>query len=674
MGTSRTPFRKAVTISALAAFFLSSPAVAPAAFVSLRDVPVPKPGNLASYVADEAAAIRLGKALFWDMQVGSDGFTACATCHFHAGTDSRTRNTLHPGKDNLFDGGKGVNAALSVSDFPLFKLVDPDNRGTGGVDPADPAVARRVNDVVGAQGVSLKTFQGIRASNAADDGRHRNGTRFGSQGRNLRQVTGRNTPTVINAVFNHSNFLDGRANHFFNGVNPFGYQDVDARIVVNRAGSLEALDLNLLENRLENASLASQAVGPPGNDVEMSWVGRSFPDIGRKMLTLRPLGKQAVSPRDSVLGTLSRSPEKGLNATYAGMIQSAFRPEFWNNASQRVTFPGGVPAFTTGAGGYSQMEANFPFFFGMAVMLYEATLVSDDTPFDRFASGDPTALTERQQRGLNLFFSGATACTLCHIGAEFTGVSITNTKNPAEPSVIEQMPMADGALANYDIGFYNIGVAPTDADPGRGGLDPKGIPLSFSRQFLDRASMPFTPIAQPGCLNNLLSDPPVICPPITTAVTRAAVNGAFKTPGLRNVELTGPYFHNGSMVTLRQTVDFYARGGNFREANMADLDPFIDDINALKGPGKEAERDALVDFLLALTDERVRWERAPFDHPQLFVPDGHRLRIDGDPRRERTLVDRILEIPAVGREGRSQAQGPLKPFLSDGDPAFHFRP
>ena len=39
----------------------------------------------------------LGKALFWDMQVGSDGIQACASCHFRAGADPRSRNQLSPG-------------------------------------------------------------------------------------------------------------------------------------------------------------------------------------------------------------------------------------------------------------------------------------------------------------------------------------------------------------------------------------------------------------------------------------------------------------------------------------------------------------------------------------------------------------------------------------------------
>ena len=64
-------------------------------------IPVPAPLDIGNYVGNQAAAIQLGKALFWDMQVGSDGVQACASCHFHAGVDSRTRNQLNP-KDGVF--------------------------------------------------------------------------------------------------------------------------------------------------------------------------------------------------------------------------------------------------------------------------------------------------------------------------------------------------------------------------------------------------------------------------------------------------------------------------------------------------------------------------------------------------------------------------------------------
>jgi hypothetical protein len=134
---------------------------------------------------------------------------------------------------------------------------------------------------------------------------------------------------------------------------------------------------------------------------------------------------------------------------------------------------------------------------------------------------------------------------------------------------------------------------------------------------------------------------------------RPAVRGAFKVPSLCGVELTGPYMHNGSMATLEQVVEFYNRGGNFRNN---ELDP---DIQAL---GLTAQEQAdLVAFMKALTDPRVKFKRAPFDHPELKIPNGH-------PGNEKTVTkrplvklatDSFLTLPAVGRSGVSTA---LKPF------------
>src|SRR6266567_4745497 len=59
----------------------------------LSSVAVPMP--IGGDIVDQAAAVRLGKALFWDIQLGGDGQTACATCHFHGGADNRTFNTLN---------------------------------------------------------------------------------------------------------------------------------------------------------------------------------------------------------------------------------------------------------------------------------------------------------------------------------------------------------------------------------------------------------------------------------------------------------------------------------------------------------------------------------------------------------------------------------------------------
>ena len=114
---------------------------------------------------------------------------------------------------------------------------------------------------------------------------------------------------------------------FFNGVNPFGPADLNARIWANIGGVLE----QFLRSGLNNSSLASQAVGPPGSEFEMSARGRPFPKIGKKMLSLVPLAKQKVSSTDSVLGTVA-APDKGLTVSYSQLIQQAFNPKYWNSA------------------------------------------------------------------------------------------------------------------------------------------------------------------------------------------------------------------------------------------------------------------------------------------------------------------------------------------------------
>jgi hypothetical protein len=96
----------------------------------------------------------------------------------------------------------------------------------------------------------------------------------------------------------------------------------------------------------------------------------------------------------------------------------------------------------------------------------------------------------------------------------------------------------------------------------------------------------------------------------------ALLHGArFKVPSLRNVELTGPFFHNGGLLTLRQVVDFYNPGSDFPTEELTDSQ-----IRPL-GPSDRQE-NALVAFMLALTDERVRSQSAPFDHPEHCVANG----------------------------------------------------
>jgi hypothetical protein len=83
--------------------------------------------------------------------------------------------------------------------------------------------------------------------------------------------------------------------------------------------------------------------------------------------------------------------------------------------------------------------------------------------------------------------------------------------------------------------------------------------------------------------------------------------------------------------------------------NIDNLDPDIKFIGFT-----DEEEAALVAFMKALTDPRVNEEKAPFDHPELFIPNGHVgnedwvLSIDG-----KRAKDDLIKIPAVGRFGRS---------------------
>lgn len=79
-----------------------------------------------------------------------------------------------------------------------------------------------------------------------------------------------------------------------------------------------------------------------------------------------------------------------------------------------------------------------------------------------------------------------------------------------------------------------------------------------------------------------------------------------------------------------------------------------------------AEIDALVAFLEALTDERVRLQKAPFDHPDIFVPNGHpgNQTTTTDFNRDGETDDLLVAVPAVGAAGSAELPG----FLAFGTP------
>jgi len=534
---------------------------------SLKAVPVPVAPGLSTYVRDTKALVVLGKALFWDMQAGSDGKTACASCHFHAGADHRVQNQL--GLPKSGQGSLTPNRRLTAADYPFHR--------------AGTVNGSRV--VTGSAGTIRRSFGQVTPGVAAEGGADLFSSVFHKNGVQTRQVGARNAPSVINAVFNVRNLWDGRASDVFNGVSDAGAGDPNAAVQAWRGGRLVRETV-----RLANASLASQAVGPVLNDVEMSYVGRTWPLVGRKLLSLRPLGRQRVPADDSVLGAYADATGVGLAAvhTYRSLIQTAFQPAYWE-----------APAATAGV---NQMEANFSLYWGLAIQAYESTLISNDAPVDRFLEGNAAALTALEQQGMRTFAAGNSgSCAGCHAGGEFTAASFTESVRRG--------------------GFFRIGVTPIADDPGLGGL----------------------PAA------------------VASAVTRGAAtaNGMFKTPGLRNAEYTGPYFHDGSQATMEQVVEFYARNGDFPADG--NLGPGIGRIRL-----SPQEQAALVAFVKALTDERVRFQRAPFDHPSLCVPAGHpetatgALIVDSSDRRfASSAVDRWALIPAVGKGGTT---APLQTF------------
>ena len=649
----------------------------PATFETLKGVPVPLPAQLGDYIKDKTAAIQLGKALFWDSAVGSDGKTACASCHFHAGADSRISNQTSPGLNNKTptfvpiynptqtSAVSGPNYTLDKDDFPFHVLSDPNDRNS--------PIIFTTDDATSSQGVFATELISSTAGAASDKCKNLLDPLFQVGGHHTRRVEPRNTPTTINAVFNFRNFWDGRANNGFNGVNPFGPRDPNAGIFVITSGTPAAASTpSKVQILLENASLASQASGPPGSKFEMSCDGRNGATMGRRLYPRKALYGQQVSATDSVLAPIRNTTTPaygGLNKIYLAMVQQAFWPKYWIS-SVKVDIGGGTLVY--------QREANFTLFFSLAVMMYESTLVSDDAPLDRFLGGDATAMTDQEIQGMGLFASKGN-CIACHHGPELTGAGSPLQREKQERGLIERMIMGDNNVALYDNGFYNIGVRPTVEDIGTGGTDPFGNPLSWTRQFRN-----FVNTGDPSQMKDKFEVDPCTfevgpCKPAEPNF-RDAVDGAFKTPTLRNIELTGPYFHNGSRSTLEQVVEFYNRGGDTRagrpcsaadtlDSNTSGFDNNCSNLDAdiKKLEFTLEEKAALAAFLKKpLTDNRVRCEKAPFDHPQLKITNGHQgypSSVLFDPITGQAK-DFIKDIPAIGAEGRCAADGSggLPPF------------
>jgi cytochrome c peroxidase len=176
-----------------------------------------------------------------------------------------------------------------------------------------------------------------------------------------------------------------------------------------------------------------------------------------------------------------------------------------------------------------------------AIACFERSIISARSPYDRYHyDGDDNAISESAKRGEILFFNQHLSCFRCHGGFNFTD-STFSARNP------------DREIEFHNTGLYN-----------RTGL------LSY-------------PAPNVG---------------IYEFTNAPADVGKFKAPTLRNIALTAPYMHDGSIPNLEGVLDHYAAGGNGHDN--PNKDPLIGGF-ALS----QQEREDLTAFLKSLTDDMV---------------------------------------------------------------------
>jgi cytochrome c peroxidase len=198
---------------------------------------------------------------------------------------------------------------------------------------------------------------------------------------------------------------------------------------------------------------------------------------------------------------------------------------------------------------------------GRAIATFERTLVFLGSPFDRFLAGDSQAISDQAKQGWVLF-NGKARCMSCH------------ALNPSNP-------------IGTDNRFHNIGVA------------------ARHQNFRDLAKKALQTLAQTKGKAGLEAIDHLALETDMSELGRFMVTkdrsdiGGFKTLQLRNVGVTPPYMHDGSLQTLWDVLDHYNKGG---EAN-----PFLDGgIEPLALT--ESEIDAVVALLFSMTDDRLKDE------------------------------------------------------------------
>lgn len=189
-----------------------------------------------------------------------------------------------------------------------------------------------------------------------------------------------------------------------------------------------------------------------------------------------------------------------------------------------------------------------------ALAAFERTLLSADAPFDRFLAGDAEALSPAAQRGYELFLSERLECFHCHGGALFTD------------------NLTHAGLPTGEIAFHNTGL-------------------------YDEDGLGAYPQADTG---------------LHSITRRAADMGRFRAPTLRNIAVTAPYMHDGSLATLDEVLDHYARGGRAALPGNPRKSEFVVGFVL-----EDEERRDLLAFLESLTDPGFLTNPA-FADPWLF--------------------------------------------------------
>jgi cytochrome c peroxidase len=183
-----------------------------------------------------------------------------------------------------------------------------------------------------------------------------------------------------------------------------------------------------------------------------------------------------------------------------------------------------------------------------ALGAFQRSLISVDSSYDRFKyGGDPSAMSEAALRGEQLFFDHRFECYHCHMGVMFTD----NLQTARSPFV---------ETGFHNTGLYNIG--------GTGAYPPHAEGLA---EFTGRAED----------------------------------IGKFRTPSLRNVAVTAPYMHDGSIATLEEVIAHYAAGGRTiaRGPHAGDGAAHANKNGLLIGfDATAAEKRDLIAFLESLTD------------------------------------------------------------------------